>query len=233
LDLGVSRNWSALAIIGVRRTHSGHGKMALAHLKLWKPSGKQRVDLQAVEDDLFDLHRRFSLRSLCYDPWQAQHMASRLQSGGLSVYQKNLSKLQTPAVRIPMVEVPPTSQNMQRLATSLLEAFNDHRIELFEHGDLRRDLVKLRVEERSYGFRLVSPTSSDGSHGDAATALQLAILAGSEMAAKKQQVARALGTPVLSTDRGVFGGMGIPRDSDSLMWRKLLLRAGRGAIGRL
>ena len=83
-----------------------------------------------------------------------------------------------------MTEIAQTGQNLQRMATVLLEAFNDHRLELYPEGDLHRDLTRLRVEERAYGFRLVSPHDEFG-HGDTASAFSLAMLAASELAGKK------------------------------------------------
>lgn len=38
LDLGVSRDSSALCILGVRRSHAGHGMIRLAAAKVWKPT---------------------------------------------------------------------------------------------------------------------------------------------------------------------------------------------------
>ena len=85
-----------------------------------------------------------------------------------------------------MTEVPQTGQNLHDIATVLLEAFNDHRLELFDEPDLRRDLSRLRVEERQYRFRLTSPRDEYG-HGDMASAFSLARLAASELAGKQRK----------------------------------------------
>ena len=180
LDLGVSRDASALCALGIRRDHAGHGRIRLAATRIWKPKGGQKVDLQQVEDTLWDWMLRFKFKRICYDPWQATHLASRLQSGGLGRIVGKSDKKQP----LPMVEVPPTGQNLQRIATAVIEAFNDRRLELYEDADLRRDLHRLRVEERSYGFRLTSPRDEHG-HGDMASAFGLALLAASELAARQ------------------------------------------------
>lgn len=177
LDLGISRDCSALCVLGVRRTHVGHGTIRLAATKIWRPAKGRKVDLQAVEDELVRLHQLFDFQTVHFDSWQAAHMASRLQSGGLGVIAHGLDR----RVKLPMVEVPPTSTNLQRQATALLESFNDHRLELFVDPDLQRDLQRLRVEERSYGFRLTSPRDEHG-HGDMGSAFTLALLAASELA---------------------------------------------------
>ena len=54
-----------------------------------------------------------------------------------------------------------------------------------------RDLLKLRVEEKSYGCRLVSPRDGDG-HGDTFSAFSLALLVAHEIAGKKPFVVGAM-----------------------------------------
>jgi hypothetical protein len=88
---------------------------------------------------------------------------------------------------LPVVEVPPTGANLQRIATAVLEGFNDRRVQLYADPDLRRDLTRLRVEERSYGFRLTSPRDELG-HGDLGTAFSLAMLAATELATRPKIV---------------------------------------------
>ena len=56
---------------------------------------------------------------------------------------------------------------------------------------LRRDLLKLRCEEKSYGVRLTSPRDGEG-HGDSFSALSLALLVGHELAGKVRVDAGAL-----------------------------------------
>lgn len=179
LDLGVSRDASAVCVLGVRRSHDGHGHIRLAHTKVWRPSKGHKVNLQSVEDELLRLHAVFGFRQLSYDPWEARHMASRLQSAHLG----RMVRGENRRTRMPVVEVPPTGQNLQRIATAVIEAFNDRRIECYPDPDLKRDLTRLRIEERSYGFRLTAPHDELG-HGDLGTAFSLALLAASELATR-------------------------------------------------
>ncbi|HWL10870.1 MAG TPA: hypothetical protein VNQ76_20855, partial [Planctomicrobium sp.] len=79
------------------------------------------------------------------------------------------------ASKVGMKEIPFSGSNLQAMATATLEAFNSRNISLFLNDELIGDLKRLRVEERSYGFRLVSPRTGAG-HGDLATAFQLAVL---------------------------------------------------------
>lgn len=180
VDLGVSRDASAVCVLGVRRSHDGHGKISLAATKVWRPTKGTKVDLQKVEDEIAVLNDVFKFKQLNYDPWNMAHMASRLQSGNFGRMVKGDNRKPS----LPMVEVPPTGANLQRIATATIEAFNDGRVSLYENADLRRDLTRLRVEERPYGFRLVSPHDELG-HGDLGTAFTLALLAASELSARK------------------------------------------------
>lgn len=188
LDLGVSRDASALCILGVHRGASDHGRICLAHTRVWRPHKGSKINLQDIEDAILDLSHRFRLKALNYDPWEARHMAQRLSAIGIAVADKHLPRLNRetvmPARRVPMTEVTPTGKNLQAIATAVIEAFNDRRIELYEDPDLHRDLTRLRVEERQYGFRLTSPRDEYG-HGDLGTAFSLAMLAASELAGRR------------------------------------------------
>jgi hypothetical protein len=193
VDLGVSRHASAVCVLGVRRTHAGHGNIRLAFTRSWRPAKGKKVDLQEVEDALAVLHDSFGFKQLNYDPWEARHMASRLQSGGMGRPAGETRWGRQRREALPMVECPPTGKTLQAIATAVIEAFNDRRLELFEDADLRRDLSRLRIEERQYGFRLVSPEDEHG-HGDLGTAFCLATLAASELAGKKKIVAGPAGS---------------------------------------
>lgn len=201
LDLGVTRDASAVVILGVRRSYEGHGTIRLAHVGVWRPDKGRKVNLQDIEDSLIKLHLKYQLKRLNYDSWQATHLAQRLTAAGLVTDTDRypavglVSESQGSAVRhrpkVPMFEVPPTGGNLQSIASTLIEAFNDRRVRLYEHADLRRDLLRLRVEERSYGYRLTSPRDEHG-HGDVGSAFGLAMLAASELASKRTIFAGAV-----------------------------------------
>ncbi len=185
IDLGVSRDASAVCVLGVRRGHAGHGAIRLAHTKVWRPGKGQKINLQEVEDAIADLHDRFGFKQINFDPWQAMHMASRLQSAGMGKLAGETKFGKHRREGLPMVEVTPTAKNLQAMATTLIEGFNDRRVALYDDPNLRRDLQRMRVLEKSYGFRLESPRDETG-HGDLGTTFQLALLAAAEIASKKK-----------------------------------------------
>lgn len=175
LDLGISRDSSVLAVLGIRKCtpwefkHSDHGKTQLAYIKRWQPPKGGKVDLTDVEETILDLHGGYNFAKVYYDPWQAEAVSQKLR-----------------LKRVKMEELTQTGSNLQRIATATIEAFNDHRLLLFEHPDLRRDLYRLRIEERSYGFRLTSPRDGTG-HGDCASAFCYALLAAEDVAGAVQR----------------------------------------------
>jgi phage terminase large subunit-like protein len=169
LDLGVSRDASALCVLGIKRGHGEHGKIRLAFTKVWRPRRGIKIDLTDVENTLIKVHTRFKLNNVAYDPWQAEHLSQRLKQA-----------------RIPMQDVPFTQSKLQQMATAVLEAFNDRRLELYDDGDLKRDLSRMRVEERPSGFRMSFPRDNLG-HGDLGQAFLLALFAASDLAAQPRQ----------------------------------------------
>ena len=168
LDIGLSKDASALVVVGVSTGHSvltaddfiytpGTGRMRLAWVGLWRPSQGLRVDLGQVEQAILEVHQRFHLARLAADPWQAEYLITRLAKA-----------------LVPVEPVPFVPSNLQGMATATLEAFTGRQLDLYHHEQLIADLQGLRLEEKGYGTRLASPRGPAG-HGDCATALALAL----------------------------------------------------------
>lgn len=171
VDLGIKRDCSAICVLAVEEKQKGERRIRLAKTKLWRPKPGKSVDLSEVEDVLRKLHEEFQFVNIAYDPWQAEHLAQRLRAEGM-----------------PMYEMPPSGKNLSEIASRVIESFTDKRLELYRCPDLTRDLFKLRVEERSYGYRLVSPNDEHG-HGDMASAFGMALLTAYEEAGRIPLVA--------------------------------------------
>lgn len=172
VDLGIKRDCSAIVILGIE--DDGHRRIRLAKTKLWRPGPGNRVNLSDVERAIREFNNQYRLESIAYDPWQAEHLSQRLR------YE-----------RLPMQELPQTGKTLTEIAARTIESFTDRRLELYECHELKRDLLKLRVEERSYGYRLVSPRDEFG-HGDLASAFGTALLAAHELAGQVKQIAGVL-----------------------------------------
>jgi len=155
LDLGLSRDATALVVIGC---DSSGERVKLVDVQAWMPQGG-RVSIEAIEQAVIDAHQRWGLSSVAVDPWQASYLCERLRAHG-----------------VPTVETPFTAKNLQTMATAVVDAFRDKAIELYDDPALLADLRKLRIIERSFGFRLDAVRNKQG-HADRAIALALALLA--------------------------------------------------------
>jgi phage terminase large subunit-like protein len=193
VDLGLKRDAAALAIVGVDVGYyeeieqerpkltpaqrylggansldmladesaycGGTGRFKLASLHLWQPPGNGRkVEIEPIEAAILSIYQAFGLACVGLDPWQAAYLIERLQKRELPVESADF-----------------TGPNLKQMASILLDGFNQRQIELYSHPKLLADLRALRVEEKSYGVRLTSPRGPNG-HGDAATALAIALL---------------------------------------------------------
>lgn len=138
--------------------HEATGKIRLALCRSWKP-GKSGVDLRDVERATLEAHARYRFGAVLFDPSQAHLMAQRLKAQG-----------------VPMVECPPTGGFHTEAASLLLATFQEHQVELYNDPELIDQLKRLRITEKSYGFRLDIDRDAKRGHGDKATAFVLALL---------------------------------------------------------
>jgi len=74
-----------------------------------------------------------------------------------------------------MEEIPFTGGNLNEMAASLLENFRTRCVDLYADAELLAELKRIRIEEKSYGYRLQANRTVDG-HADRATAMVLAML---------------------------------------------------------
>jgi hypothetical protein len=160
LDLGFIEPSAGSADDVEYRYHDATGRYAVADVRLWKPQ-QGTVSLVEIEQAIKRLHELYRFVSIGVDPWQARMLSERLRAAGL-----------------PVELVDFTGPSLKAMATVTLEAFVSRSIDLPEHEQLLTDLRGLRVVEKSYGVRLDSPRGGDG-HGDAATAMALALLVAS------------------------------------------------------
>jgi len=183
VDLGLTRDCSAVVVLGVPAGGLS-GRIRLAHNRLWRPTLGKKINLLEVEQHLLDLDKQYSLESIGFDPWQMEHLAQRLEA---DTRHRRRNQRRYFGNQPWMREVPPTSSNLRDIATLVIESFADRRLQLYECEPLRRDLLRLRVEEKSYGIRLTSPRDGDG-HGDTFSAFANALLVAHELAGKKPTV---------------------------------------------
>ena len=125
----------------------------------WCGSATSPVSIEAVESAVCAAARKWNLCAVAADTWQSAQLSERLRTSGIPAY-----------------SIDATGTNLREQANQLLQVFNESRIELYPDESLLRDLRAARVEERQYGFRVVSPKDETG-HGDTLSAFLLALLA--------------------------------------------------------
>jgi hypothetical protein len=208
VDLGLTRDCSAVVTLAV--PDKRWDRIRLADHRLWRPTVGQKIDLREVETYILELDRRFGLEQVAFDPWQAELLASRLEAHS----QRRRRNQQRRAWAQPwMVAVQPTGASLREQASLVIESFNDHRLALYDCQPLKRDLIKVRCEEKSYGIRLVSPRDAEG-HGDSFSAFALALLIGHEHSGKRPtRVGSMVDNSVIDVSAGVsdVGGHPLPQ----------------------
>jgi hypothetical protein len=172
LDLAATRHHAALVVLGV---HSGTGKVRVAHVESWKPQDypDRQIPFEVVHAAISEARRRFKLFQLCLDPTEGRYMMQLLA--------KEVSEDPTQAMRIVPLKGAMANHEM---AVALVDALNNRRIELFEHKELRDDLLKLKVVKKTYGFGIDAPEDVNSGHCDRAIALGIALPAALAMASE-------------------------------------------------
>ena len=155
LDLSTKRDHSALVILAAEHTTE---KIRVAYCRSWAPEPDGVVDLAAIRETCIDVGDRFHLESLQFDPFQAQLLVQNLR-------QKY----------IPCFEMPFTRKNLNTMASKLLEVFRAGQIRLYPDKKLIRDLGRLMIVEKSFGFKLEAVHDPVHGHSDTAFALAIAL----------------------------------------------------------
>jgi hypothetical protein len=132
----------------------------VAH-RVFVPIVDEAVNFEAVEAVLLDLHRKFSVRVISYDPWSFVASAQRLRLQGL-----------------PMREVPQTSANLTMASATLYELITSNNLVVYPARDLRDAIASATVVEGPRGMRIAKQTRN--SRIDLVVALALACSAAME-----------------------------------------------------
>jgi phage terminase large subunit-like protein len=154
LDLGIKHDHASSVSLGVR---PGSGRIVVARVRRWVPGPGGKVDLMEVERDLLADHERYNFLWCGYDPFQAELMAQRLTRAG-----------------VPMVEVPFVGKTLDLMARELMQAFRNRRVAMYDDPQFIADLFRLRITEKSYGYKLDSASDETG-HADSAIAFSIVL----------------------------------------------------------
>jgi phage terminase large subunit-like protein len=197
LDIGLSRDASALVVVG---RHVGHTERRyidrpprhelpiakiLRDIGEWPPlpylpdhedvphPATWRLRLAEVHAWKPERGERVSLEAV---EARILDVHSRYRLSGLAAdpWQAEMLIQRLQRQRVPIEGVPFTPSSLAAMATSTIEAFTDRNISLFDHPELRAELDKCKVIESKSGIRLAFDRNAQG-HGDRATALALAL----------------------------------------------------------
>lgn len=183
VDLGLTRDFASVLTLAYpdRQSQRRFERIRLADAKLWRPPKGGKIDLMAIERYILDLDDRFRLDHVALDPWQAELMGQRLEADTTHAQRRDrFRKRYEPWVQA----IPPTGSNLRDQASLVIESFTDGNLRLYPYPPLRSDLLRVQVEEKSYGYRLTSPKDAATGHGDSFSAFANALLVAHVAASK-------------------------------------------------
>lgn len=162
VDIGVVSDFSSVVVVRAMKT-AGHTltPIELVHTETFKPSPGRPVDLQSVHNMVVALAKKYKVRATYYDKYQMELSAQQIQKLGVT----NLTEFNF------------TGANLTRMASTILQGFSADQFRFYEHKALLQGLLNLKLEEKSYGYRLTSPRTPGQGHDDDVTAWCLAVMA--------------------------------------------------------
>jgi hypothetical protein len=156
IDASVKRD--STAIVVVSWDHKVQKARLLCH-RIFQPSPDQPLDFEAaIESTIADLHTRFRLKQVLYDPYQMVAVAQRLQRAGVK-----------------MVEYPQSSPNLTASSQNLYELIKGRNLVVYPDAVLRLAVSRAVAIESPRGWRIAKEKQSHKI--DVVVALAMAALA--------------------------------------------------------
>lgn len=153
VDLATRRDSAAVTVL---EADWRHRRVRVLLSEAWRPPTGGTIDLIAFRDRVAKLADDYCA-VICYDPHQAVLMAQEWMADGHKCH-----------------EVAFTPTTLSAMASVALQAFREGKIDLYDDEEMVSDLLKLSIQERNYGFRIVAPRDGRG-HCDKATSLLIAL----------------------------------------------------------
>jgi phage terminase large subunit-like protein len=156
LDASVKRDSTAIVAVV---WDSKLKKARLIWHRVYQPSPDEPLDFeQTVERTLLDLHERFYLQRVLYDPYQMHAVAQRLERAG-----------------VPMQEYPQSVPNLTACSQNLYELIQGRNLILYPNGSIRLAISRAVAVETPRGWRISKDKQSHKI--DVVVALAMAALA--------------------------------------------------------
>lgn len=160
LDLGISKDHSAVAVIGVNAKEQ---KVKVVYVKGWvpnKPNDKDKLEVNstAVEWECIRLWKLYLVEWFGYDPAAGgSFMAQRLRMAGVPMREWSFA----------------STQNMTDMAQAFVQLMKDEKIQCYhdEEGRLHRDFNKFSISHKPPSTYKLESVSDEFGHADVGTAV--------------------------------------------------------------
>jgi hypothetical protein len=156
IDASVKRDSTAIVATHWDRKRQ---KVVLITHRIFQPTPTDLLDFEAtVETTVLELHQRFKVRQVLYDPYQMAAVSQRLQRAGVK-----------------MVEYPQSSPNLTASSQNLYEIIKGRNLVAYPDPALRLALSRALAIESSRGWRIAKDKQAHKI--DVVVALAMAALA--------------------------------------------------------
>jgi phage terminase large subunit-like protein len=141
VDASVKRDSTAIAVVTWDREAK---KARLVNHRIFTPTAANPINFeQDVEATILDLHRRFRVRAVSYDPYQMAASAQRLLKAG-----------------VPMVEFPQSMPNLTAASQNLYELIKGQGIAVYPDDEIRLAVQRAVAVEGSRGWKIAKEKAS-------------------------------------------------------------------------
>jgi hypothetical protein len=143
VGVDASLKHDSTAIVAVSWDKS-HEQVRLVFHRVFQPSPTEPLDFEAaVETTLRDLHKRFRVRQILFDPWQMQATAQRLARD-----------------RLPIEEFPQSPSNLTAASQNLYELITGGNLLVYPDAVLRLAISRAVAVETPRGWRISKTTQA-------------------------------------------------------------------------
>jgi phage terminase large subunit-like protein len=155
VDASVKRDSTAIVAVHWDRKAQ---KARLVWHRIYQPLPDQPIDLVAIEDTIRDLHKRYRVRGVLYDPYQMQASAQRLRREG-----------------VPIEGFPQSAPNLTEASQNLYELIKGRNLVAYPDAAVRLAVSRAVAVETARGWRIAKDKQSHKI--DVVVALGMAALA--------------------------------------------------------
>ena len=164
LDASTKHDATACMVCGYAQD-----RVKLLSHRIWTPSPDEPINFRDVADFVKQMHDRYDLRAVYYDPYQLEAVAQGLRRQGVR-----------------MTEYPQTSGNLTKMSFSLLDLLKRHSLQLYSCLALRKAAAVAVAVESTRGLKISKRKSSHSI--DALVALAMAVQATLDDATKPEGI---------------------------------------------